>query len=508
MTLAIRVWHWPEWAAYAAGGLAGGLRIGDSQLMEERLATRVREVAWDEVADIFMAILETLAALAAMAFFVFRPQEREYLWFGVMLLFSSGYRCQAVSVDFHRFGIVEHDLLQQLILAGRSLAAIAFYFTLLRGKRDWLFWSAVGSVIALLAIVSTSLLEASYNLALLRELSFFFLIPQVAWTTKLVVKRSIEGLLDARLLLAPVLLIQLVAIINWVFEIGEATNWYHVPSDWFYETAHWPFDLDFYEISGFLFLVAMLSILIHRFTRTRQLEQNYEREREAARTVQQVIIPDALPEIPGLSIASVYSPFGEVGGDFFQVLPIGDGAHANSVLIAIGDVSGKGLPAAMTVSLLVGTFRTLAHYTKNPGEVLASMNQRMIGRNSGGFTTCLVVRLDPDGTLTMANAGHISPYLNGRELAGENGLPLGLIEDAAYMESIHTLGPHDHLTLLTDGVVEARSKSGELFGFDRTAAIAMEPAESIAETAQNFGQDDDITVLSLTRVTVNSPSVA
>jgi serine phosphatase RsbU (regulator of sigma subunit) len=170
------------------------------------------------------------------------------------------------------------------------------------------------------------------------------------------------------------------------------------------------------------------------------------------------------------------------------------------VLVVIGDVSGKGMPAAMTVSLLVGTVRTLAHYTQSPGEILAAMNQRMLARSGGGFTTCLVLRADADGTLTMANAGHIAPYLNGKELPLENGLPLGLSAATTYAESIFQLAPEQQLTMLTDGVVEARDKAGALFGFEATAALSAQTAETIAQAAQAFGQDDDITVLTLTRL--------
>lgn len=168
------------------------------------------------------------------------------------------------------------------------------------------------------------------------------------------------------------------------------------------------------------------------------------------------------------------------------------------MLIVIGDVSGKGMPAAMAVSLLVSTFRTLAHYTQSPGEILRAMNQRMLTRSSGGFTTCLVLRVDPDGTLTAANAGHISPYVGRIELSLENGLPLGLSADSVYSETTRRLGSGEPLTLVTDGVIEARNASGELFGFDRTAAITTQPAEAIAQAAQAFGQEDDITVLTLT----------
>jgi serine phosphatase RsbU (regulator of sigma subunit) len=153
----------------------------------------------------------------------------------------------------------------------------------------------------------------------------------------------------------------------------------------------------------------------------------------------------------------------------------------------------------MTVSLLVATVRTLAHYTQSPGEILTAMNQRMAGRNSGGFTTCLVLRADGDGVLTIANAGHLAPYLNGAELQLDNGFPLGLIQLAKYTESTFHLPIGAQLTLITDGVAEARSSSGELYGFDRTREISVQSAGFIAQSAQSHGQDDDITALTLIR---------
>jgi serine phosphatase RsbU (regulator of sigma subunit) len=250
------------------------------------------------------------------------------------------------------------------------------------------------------------------------------------------------------------------------------------------------------KLADVLLLLTMVAILLRRFLRTRLEQESYAREHEAARSVQQVLVPEAIPETPGFYIHSVYKPFGEVGGDFFQVVPVTSGEYAGSVLVVIGDVSGKGLPAAMTVSLLVGTFRTLAHYTQSPGQILAAMNQRMAGRKNGGFTTCLVLRADADGMLTAANAGHIAPYLDGKELPLENGLPLGLSEAAVYSE-VTVPGPQTQLTLITDGAVEARRPSGELYGFDRTAAVSVQSAEEIAYAAQTFGQDDDITALTL-----------
>jgi serine phosphatase RsbU (regulator of sigma subunit) len=208
-----------------------------------------------------------------------------------------------------------------------------------------------------------------------------------------------------------------------------------------------------------------------------------------------VLIPTEIPIVSGFNIQCAYKPAGHVGGDFFQIIPIA----AGGLLIAIGDVSGKGMPAAMTVSLLVGTLRTLAHFTQSPSEILDAMNRRMLARSQGGFTTCLVLRVAPDSTLTVANAGHLAPYLQGAELEVINGLPLGLAEESVYPETVISLPEDAQLTLVTDGVVEARTRTGELLGFERTANLSTRPAESIAQTAQDFGQEDDITVLTLSR---------
>jgi hypothetical protein len=245
-----------------------------------------------------------------------------------------------------------------------------------------------------------------------------------------------------------------------------------------------------------LFLAIVYAVLRYAAD-YRQRQITLEREYQNAREVQQVLVPEALPSIPGFNLTSAYKPAREVGGDFFQILPTTSGG----ALIVIGDVSGKGMPAAMTVSLLVGTIRTLAHYTESPGEILTAMNFRMMNRSAGGFTTCLVVRVEPDGRLTVANAGHLAPYLDGNEIHVVNGLPLGLEASASYAETALRLGTQQQLTLLTDGVVEARGRAGELYGFQRTASIATRSAEAIAQAARDFGQEDDITVLTLSRVT-------
>jgi hypothetical protein len=238
-----------------------------------------------------------------------------------------------------------------------------------------------------------------------------------------------------------------------------------------------------------------LVILARDLLRDRSEKQRLAAELAASRAVQQMLIPRETPTIPGFKIESVYRPFGDVGGDFFQILPLSE----NGALVVIGDVSGKGMPAALTVSLAVGALSLAIESSTRPGEILASLNRALMGRNCDGFTTCLVLCAESDGSLTFANAGHIAPYLAGKELTLENGLPLGLAADATYTESAFQLAPNQQLTLLTDGVIEARDKSGALYGFERTAAISGESADQIAKTAELFGQDDDITVLTVLR---------
>jgi serine phosphatase RsbU (regulator of sigma subunit) len=122
-----------------------------------------------------------------------------------------------------------------------------------------------------------------------------------------------------------------------------------------------------------------------------------------------------------------------------------------------------------------------------------------MGQTGGGFVTCCCARIAANGELTIANAGHLAPYLDGQEVAVDTGLPLGLDAGADYPETRLPFPPHAQLTLLSDGVVEAASAQGELFGFDRTAAMSRQPAADIAEAARAWGQNDDITVVTVRR---------
>ncbi|HEY9127627.1 MAG TPA: PP2C family protein-serine/threonine phosphatase, partial [Acidobacteriaceae bacterium] len=174
---------------------------------------------------------------------------------------------------------------------------------------------------------------------------------------------------------------------------------------------------------------------------------------------------------------------------------------AGSTLIVLGDVSGKGLKAAMIVSLIVGAIRTIAETTAAPSEVLACLNRRLSGRLHGGFATCIVLHIDANGRCAIASAGHPGPFLNQREVELPSALPLGIVPDAQYEERSLELQPGDYLALYTDGLLEARSAGGEIFSFERLEELfaARPDASEASDAAVTFGQEDDITVVTLSR---------
>jgi hypothetical protein len=223
-----------------------------------------------------------------------------------------------------------------------------------------------------------------------------------------------------------------------------------------------------------------------------------EREVAGGREIQQVLVPDDIPQIEGYAITGSYTPMLEVGGDFFQVIPNDDG----SAIVALGDVSGKGIKAGMNVSMIVGVLRAEAG-TTSPAELLGSLNRCLAGRMSGGFATGVVFRMDQDGTVTFANAGHLAPFLNGQEFPLEASLPLGLIAYSDYSEVTMQMQAGDQLVLYTDGVLEATNPdTKEMFGFERMSKLfaSLPTAAEAASAAIAFGQDDDVTVLTITRL--------
>jgi hypothetical protein len=257
-------------------------------------------------------------------------------------------------------------------------------------------------------------------------------------------------------------------------------------------------------LAGTLLLFSLLYAVQRYSADERNRQAALEQEFQNARELQKVLIPETLPEVEGFQFTTSYCPAQEVGGDFFQIIPLSQNAGsatAGSTLIVLGDVSGKGVKAAMAVALIVGTIRAFAETTNSPGEILTGLNRRLYGRMQGGFATCIAICLEPNGFCTLASAGQTAPFLNDREVDLPGAIPLGIMPTLTYEEGTLQLNPNDHLALYTDGLLEARSATGELYSFERLQLLfATRPtAEQATEAAIAFGQDDDITVLMLSR---------
>ncbi len=266
---------------------------------------------------------------------------------------------------------------------------------------------------------------------------------------------------------------------------------FHIPDMFF------PFGLGIgiYDIMSILMILVIGAMALRRFVHT-QVREGVTRSaialdlEQAQQLQQKVLVPEAVAS-KYFTVEAEYRPAQSVGGDFFQTLTAPDG----TLLVVLGDVSGKGVSASMLVAVLVGAICNQAESSFAPAEMLATLNRRLMGRAGGHFATCLAVEISPDGTMRIANAGHLPPYLNGEEMDVEGSLPLGIVNEAEYMAQNFTLQPGDRLTLMTDGVVEATNAAKQLFGFERAREISRDSAEAIATQAQSFGQEDDITVV-------------
>jgi hypothetical protein len=275
----------------------------------------------------------------------------------------------------------------------------------------------------------------------------------------------------------------------------------HLRTSWF------PFGLqmNLSQFAEMILVIVLFVLLVRRLLLSVRRQREMALDVKQAQEVQRVLLPETL-NVPGLRIETEYRPAREVGGDFFQIVP-----HPTdgSVLIVAGDVAGKGLQAGMLVAMLVGAIRTAVETSAEPEYVLDALNRRLLSRGSAN-ATCLGLRIDSDGGVTLVNAGSLPPYLNGVEIPMEGALPLGTIPGAEFSVSYFQIGKGDTLTLISDGILEAQDKEGHLFGFERVADLLRTKlsAAALATAAQLFGQEDDISVVSVTRVPFNALPIA
>jgi len=238
-----------------------------------------------------------------------------------------------------------------------------------------------------------------------------------------------------------------------------------------------------------------------------------EQELRAARLIQQTLLPKSAPELEDYQIAAYYRPAREVGGDFYDFLELEDGRLG----LVVGDVSGKGIPAALVMANTRSVLRTVAQGGGiAPGEVLAEANEILYPDiPSNMFVTCFYGVLDPSSdTFTYANSGHDLPYLRRKGEAEElraRGMPLGLMPGMSYEEKKVVVDAGEGLLFYSDGLVEAHDPQGEMFGFPRLRALVAEHddeerslvdfllEELYSFVGEGWEQEDDITLVILER---------
>ncbi len=239
--------------------------------------------------------------------------------------------------------------------------------------------------------------------------------------------------------------------------------------------------------------------------------ERIEQELRVASIIQHTLLPKEVPSIEGWQIATHYQPARFVGGDFYDFIHFSDGRLG----VVIGDVTDKGVPAAMVMATTRGILRAAAERLVSPGKVLERVNNTLVPDIPANmFVTCLYALLDPkDGSLCYANAGHDLPYQRVNEGINElraTGMPLGLMPEMTYEEKQITMAPGDTILFYSDGLVEAHNPAREMFGFPKLRGLIASHAGGadlinylLAELAKFTGadweQEDDVALLTLQR---------
>ena len=239
--------------------------------------------------------------------------------------------------------------------------------------------------------------------------------------------------------------------------------------------------------------------------------ERIEQELKIAQIIQQQFLPKQLPDLPSWHVAAFYRPARTVGGDFYDFIPLPDGR----VMFVVGDVTDKGIPAALVMASTHALLRDAGPRLISPGAVLGHVNEMLcVDIPAHMFVTCLALVLDPvSGEVVFANAGHDVPYVRTQAGVAElraRGMPLGLMPGMNYEEMTFQFEPGDCALLHSDGLAEAHAPDREMFGFPRVSALVGKgpSGEALIDlcltelgnfTGPNHEQEDDITLVSLQR---------
>jgi sigma-B regulation protein RsbU (phosphoserine phosphatase) len=488
-TQSYMIWKLPLFLT-AAVGSAGAIDDMRVSFESQRLYPAIPSLAING--------LLLLAGLAVFALYVSQSKRAEYLWLGLYLFLlglSNGLLYSSIT---GLLPLAWNNDLGDPLLYVYTIMQIEFTFRFAgrRVSRTWRVYEALLASSIALSVVSTSGALASDIYVSVQAL---IILPAALLLPVMLLVWYRKGNREAGWLIAPSLLPAASVAIYDAGNMSIFSGWGKL--DFLANPIPLGLvSLQLSDIGDLLFLLAIAVVMFFRFTRVSREQARGAAELEAAREIQRRLVPAKLPQTNGYVIEAAYFPAQEVGGDFYQVFAQGD----NAQLVVVGDVSGKGLKAAMTGTLALGALRALAAEGLGPAAVLTRLNRQQVETQDGGFITCICARVTERGEVTMANAGHLSPYRNGEELLVSSDLPLGISQEEVYEERTFQLEAGDQLTLLSDGVLEARDAHGALFGFERMRAISAQTAESIAAAALKFGQEDDITVLTLARLGAGS----
>lgn len=496
LTLAVRTLYIPfGLSGYTNFFFNRTFRLGNPDDLERALEIwRVRTL-FERLPRLIIAVLLLFLSVFLLTLYFTQKGHPEYLWLALheLVQMPIGIIDQAGST-----GRIENLWYVALYLQLLFLSAYLYFEFLvafLALKRRW-YIKGLRYTAPLLALIAPTVLMVEHSKAIGVALAVVLLGAacwMVVWVIVVfvtLIAATVKRNFEAGLLLIP-LVLTMVGIAEPILTggMGEmGISSYRSPLT----IEAGPIPIHFAAIADFTGLLAIIVIIFVRFLRIHHEQERASGELAAARSVQELMIPHEKVETPGYEVDSVYNPAHEVGGDFFHVEATDDGG----LLVVLGDVAGKGLQAAMNVSMLMGGMRRTQE--KSPARLLQSLNRVLIGSDS--FTTCQVAWFGSEGEVVLANAGHLPPYLNTQEVRLPGGLPLGVVDDVKYDEVRLYLHPGDRLLMMSDGVVEARHPSGELFGFDRVHNLSNQSAFYIADAAKAFGQEDDITVLTVQRL--------
>ncbi|MBV8672339.1 MAG: SpoIIE family protein phosphatase [Acidobacteriaceae bacterium] len=476
-------WHLPQFTNVTVG-LPTAIEYERQALESQRL--------YGLATSICINLLLCLTGAAVLALYALQRTEREYIFLGLYLLLVGISNGLSTLQSAGLAPLSANFLIADPMIYAWVIAQVEFTYSFARQRvgRIWRIYEVALIVPAALAILTWTGVFSSDTYVLIEAAAT---APVGLLLSALLFVWYRRGNREAGWLILPSLA---PAVSNALFDLGTASITLGWRSLYFLvESIHvGPVVLQLVDLGAFLFLLSIVVVMFFRFTRVSRERARAAAELAAAQEIQRRLVPAALPSLPNYLIEAAYLPAREVGGDFYQVIPQTDG----SILIVLGDVSGKGLGAAMTGAFAIGALHALAAEISDPPALLSRLNRETLRGKDSGFITCVCVKLHPRGDMTISNAGHLSPYRNGEELSCEGGPPLGLFPDLVYSESRFEFNCGDSLTLLSDGVVEARNAADEMFGFEKTQALSTRSAIEIATAAQQFGQEDDITVLRLT----------